>query len=79
VLKRAIDLPPGSRNVMGRKLDEERDDLPDYDDLGASEGGSWTDLATSPEADPCEGYGGDKGREIGLWERGWPLQWQQGS
>lgn len=27
----------------------------------------------APEADPIESYDPDQGREIGLWERGWPL------
>lgn len=31
--------------------------------------------ARTPEADPREGYDPDQGREIGLWERGWPLRW----
>lgn len=31
----------------------------------------WGGLRTSPEADPCEGYDPDQGREISLWESGY--------
>jgi hypothetical protein len=58
---RPIDVGEAEESAQGAELA--------FEDAWDSEY-SWVH---SSEADPREGYDPDQGREIGLWERGWPL------